>query len=64
MDDIIISYRGVLYKIEKEPFETHEDAYSRGWFIVKNQDKYDNYKQLVSLSMIHNNKKKMMQYVI
>ncbi len=63
MDNIIISHQGVLYRIEKEPFETYDDVYSRGWFIIKNNGKYDNYKQLISLSIIHNNKKKMMEYV-
>ncbi len=64
MEYIIISCKGIIYKIDKEPFETYEDTYSRGWFIIKNKDVYDNCKQLVSLSIIHNNNKKMMEYVI
>ena len=53
-----------MHIIEKEPFETYEDAYSRGWFIINNKDKYENYQQLVSLSIIHNNKKKEMHYTM
>jgi hypothetical protein len=64
MEYIIINFKGIIYKIEKEPFETYEDTYSRGWFIIKNKGIYDSNKQLVSLSIIHNNKKKMMEYVI
>lgn len=64
MEYIIINFKGIIYKIEKEPFETYEDTYSRGWFIIKNKGIYDSTKQLVSLSIIHNNKKKMMEYII
>ena len=55
-------YRSKLYKIEKEPFETHEETYRRGWFIIKNMDKYQNFNELVSMSIIHNNVKKEMIY--
>jgi hypothetical protein len=64
MEEIIVNYKGVFHKIEKEPFETFEDAYSRAWFIIKNKDKYTNHKQLVSLSIIHKNNNKKMEYAI
>ena len=52
--DILIHHKGKLYTIEKEPFETQEDVYKRGWFMIKNQGKYSD-KELVSLSIINNN---------
>jgi len=48
---ILISYDNYLYKIEKEPFESDENTYKRGWFIIENQDKYD-YPELISRSII------------
>ena len=41
----------------KEPFETLNETYKRGWYIVKNYNNYD-YKKLYSLSIINNNIKK------
>ena len=61
--DIIIQFKGKLYIIKKEPFEIHEDAYKRGWFIVKNYDKYS-INELISLSIINNNIKKGMEYIM
>ena len=48
-------YNLKMYNIKKEPFELLEDTYKRAWFIVKNYDKYDEYKELYSLSIINNN---------
>ena len=51
MSNINLYYCGKIYIIEKEPFETNDNAYKRAWFIVKNYDTY-NYRELVSLSKI------------
>lgn len=58
---ITILYQGKLYNIQQEPFETVEDSYKRGWYIVKNYDKYT-YDELYSLSLIMLNKNKGMAY--
>ena len=62
MNNININHRGTMYIIEKEPFESIQDTYSRGWFIIKNYEKYTNYNELVSRSIIHNNIEKEMKY--
>ena len=60
---IIIVYDNYIYKIEKEPFETDENTYRRGWFIIKNQDK-DNYEETVLKSIIYlNENKNKMKYL-
>jgi hypothetical protein len=58
---IQLYYMGKLYNIEQEPFETIEDSYKRGWFIVKNYDKYKK-DELYSLSIITLNFEKGMTY--
>ena len=60
--DIAINYKGKLYLINKEPFETFEESYSRGWFIIKNTNKGYSHEELRSLSIINNNLKKQMEY--
>lgn len=60
--DIVLNYMGKLYIIEREPFETSQDIYIRGWYIVKNYNKYNNFNELVSRSIIYNNLKKQMEY--
>jgi hypothetical protein len=54
MDYVIIIYDNNIYKIEKEPFETDENTYIRGWYIIKNND-LDN---IVSRSIIYLNEVK------
>ena len=49
---ILIPYDNFLYKIDKEPFESDENTYKRGWFIINNQDKYE-YTELISRSISH-----------
>ncbi len=49
---ITIQYQGYIYNIEQEPFETLEDSYKRGWYIIKNFDKYKNYNELYSRSIM------------
>jgi len=61
---ISLQYQGKIYNINIEPFETMEDAYKRAWFIVKkyHEYSYDEYDELVSLSIMMNNKNKGMNY--
>ena len=58
---IIINYNNKIYKIEKEPYETSENTFKRGWFIVKNYEKYG-YDELISRSIIYLNEKNNMCY--
>ena len=60
---IIIVYDNYIYKIEKEPYETDENTYRRGWFIIKNLDK-NNYEETVLKSIIYlNENKNKMKYL-
>lgn len=61
---IVITYKSKMYTIDGEPFETYEETYRRGWFIIKNMDKYANYDELVSMSILHNNVIKKMEYCL
>lgn len=62
--DIVIIYENFLYKIRKLPFETDENTYKRGWYIVKNIDKIVDYDELISKSIIYlNENKNKMKYV-
>ena len=54
MNFIIIVYDNNIYKIEKEPFETDENAYMRGWYIIKN----NNLDNIISRSIIYLNENK------
>jgi len=58
MNAIIIIDKNKIFKIEKEPFETEENAYIRGWFIIKNYSNIKNYDELVSKSIIYLNENK------
>lgn len=55
MDYISIQYNNNIYIIMKEPYETLNDTYNRGWYIVKNYDN-KNFNKLYSESIINNNK--------
>jgi hypothetical protein len=55
-DYIIIIYDNNIYKIEKEPFETDENSYKRGWYIIKNYN--NNYDKIIGDSIIYLNEKK------
>ena len=57
---INIYYKGKFYFIESEPYESSEDTYKRGWFIVKSIT--DNYDQTYSQSIMMINRKKGMVY--
>jgi len=62
MDDVTICYKGTFYNITKEPYETTQEVYQRLWFIIKNYSKYSSYNELISISIINNNKNKGMVY--
>lgn len=53
-DKITIFFNNNIYIIEKEPFETINETYTRGWFIVKNYENI-NFNLLNSYSIINNN---------
>ena len=57
MDKVIIIYDNNIYQIEKEPFETDENTYKRGWFIIRNI-KDNNYEETVNKSIIYLNESK------
>ena len=61
MNKINILYNNDIYIIDKDPYETFEETYERGWFIIKNYNNYD-YDELVSQSIIALNIKKGMEY--
>ena len=54
---IIIIHDNYIYKIEKEPFETDENAYKRGWFIIKNNDK-GSFDEIIGKSIKYLNEQK------
>ena len=56
---IIIPYKGKLYNIPREPFETIEESYKRGWYIIKSEESYE---IACSLSIMMLNKNKGMVY--
>lgn len=56
-DFIIIIHDNIIYKIYKEPFESDENTYKRGWFIIENKDKYLK-EELISRSIIYLNENK------
>lgn len=60
--DICITYKNKIYTIERQPYETYEESYNRGWFIIKNMNKYANHNELISMSILHSNVKKEMSY--
>jgi len=56
MNYITIVYDNKLYKIEKEPYETDENTFMRGWYIIKNNHLEDN---IISRSIMHLNERTM-----
>ncbi len=54
MDFIVINFNNHIYKIYKEPFETDENTYIRGWYIIKNEGEED----IISRSIIYLNENK------
>jgi hypothetical protein len=61
---IVICNDNFIYIIDKEPYETDENTYIRGWYIIKNFDKFSNKNELISNSLIYlNEKKNNMKYI-
>lgn len=53
-----------IYKIDKEPYETDENTYIRGWFIINNFNKFKDV-ELISCSIIYlNESKNNMKYIV
>lgn len=67
-ESIAIYNNGVIHIIHREPYETNMDVYKRGWFIIKNKDKYNtplslhSPLSLLSISLVDNYKNKGMIY--
>lgn len=55
---VVIIHDNAIYNIEKEQFETDENTYKRGWFMIKNQSIIANIGELISRSFIYLNEKK------
>ena len=63
MDFIIIIHDNYIYKIDKEPYETDENTYFRGWYIIKNSNS-DNYDEIICRSIMYlNENKNNMKYL-
>ena len=64
MDYIVMIHENKIYKIDKEPYETDENTYMRGWFIINHFNKFFD-EELISRSIIYlNENKNNMKYVI
>ena len=61
-DYIAIYNNGMIYIINREPYETNMDVYKRGWFIIKNKHLENDKNRLQSISLIDNYKNKGMVY--
>lgn len=59
---VIIINENYIYKIRKLPYETDENTYRRGWYIIKNFNTFE-YDELISRSIIYLNEyKNKMKY--
>jgi hypothetical protein len=56
MDYIIIVHDNFIYKIKKEPYETDENTYFRGWYIIKNFNDIND--EIICRSIIYLNENK------
>jgi hypothetical protein len=61
-DNIVIYNKGLLFTIDREPFETNASVYKRGWYIINNMNNETNNNKLISDSIININKNKGMIY--
>jgi len=61
-DNIVIYNKGLLFTIDREPFETNASVYKRGWYIINNTNNETNNNKLISDSIININKNKGMIY--
>jgi hypothetical protein len=56
-------HNNYIYKIDKEPYETDENTYMRGWYIINSDNNEDNYDEIISQSIININEiKNKMKY--
>ena len=63
MDYIIIVHDNFIYKIHKEPYETDENTYFRGWYIIKNFNDIND--EIICRSIMYlNENKNNMKYLI
>lgn len=63
MNNIVIIHNDYIYIIEKEPYESDENTYNRGWYIINNYDKIKNMNELISRSiMVLNENKNNMKF--
>jgi len=63
MNYIIMIHNNYIYKIDKEPYETDENTYMRGWYIINSDNNEDNYDEIISQSIININEiKNKMKY--
>lgn len=58
MNNIVIIDNDYIYIIEKEPYESDENTYNRGWYIINNHNKIKNLNELISRSIIVLNENK------
>ena len=59
MDYIIIVHNNFIYKIYKEPYETDENTYFRGWYIIKNYNDINDEIICRSIMYLNENKNNM-----
>lgn len=59
MDYIIIVHNNFIYKISKEPYETDENTYFRGWYIIKNYNDINDEIICRSIMYLNENKNNM-----
>jgi len=59
MDYVIIIHNDYIYKINKEPYETDENTYFRGWYIINNSDDINDEIICRSIMYLNENKNKM-----
>jgi len=59
MDYIIIVHDNFIYKIHKEPYETDENTYFRGWYIIKNFNDINDDSICRSIMYLNENKNNM-----
>jgi len=57
-NSIVIIHDNNIYDIEKNDYETDENTYKRGWFIIKNQYIFKNINELISKSFMFLNENK------
>lgn len=63
MNNIVIIDNDYIYTIEKEPYESDENTYKRGWYIINNYNKIKNMNELISRSiMVLNENKNNMKF--